>query len=78
MSRQICLHTPSALNAGAKRSDVPYGGTGLPLSMEELVSASTQEFKSVTGKLTKDWLLCLLRESVSQLKQAKFNPPIFH
>ena len=25
MSRQICSHTPSALNAGAKRSDVSYG-----------------------------------------------------
>ena len=24
MSRQICSHTPCALNAGAKRSDVPY------------------------------------------------------
>ena len=28
---QICSHTPSALNAGAKRSDVPYGHASMLL-----------------------------------------------
>ena len=31
ISRQICSHTPSALNAGAKRSDVPYGHASMLL-----------------------------------------------
>ena len=28
---QLCPHTPSALNAGAKRSDVPYGHASMLL-----------------------------------------------
>ena len=31
LNGQICSHTPSALNAGAKRSDVPYGHASLLL-----------------------------------------------
>ena len=34
MSRQICSHTPSALNAGAKRSDVQYGHASMLLLVE--------------------------------------------
>ena len=28
---QLCSHTPSALNAGAKRSDVPFGHASMLL-----------------------------------------------
>ena len=31
ISRQICSHIPSALNSGAKRSDVPYGHASMLL-----------------------------------------------
>ena len=31
LNGQICSHTPSALNAGAKRSDVPYGHASMLL-----------------------------------------------
>ena len=31
---QLCSHTPSALNAGAKRSDVPYGHASMLLLCE--------------------------------------------
>ena len=31
---QLCSHTPSALNAGAKRSEVPYGHASMLLPGE--------------------------------------------
>ena len=33
---QLCSHTPSALNAGAKRSDVPYGHASMLLLGEAI------------------------------------------
>ena len=39
---QICSHTPSALNAGAKRSDVPYGHASMLLLGE--VSEATEPY----------------------------------
>ena len=41
--------------------------------VDELVSASTDDFKLLTGKLTKDWLLCHLKDIVSHLEQAKLS-----
>ena len=35
LNGQICSHTPSALNEGAKRSDVPYGHASMLLLGEE-------------------------------------------
>ena len=42
MSRQISSHTPSALNAGAKRSDVPYGHASMLLLGEG--SEATEQY----------------------------------
>ena len=43
-------------------------------AVEELVQANTEEFKClISGKLTKDSLLCLLRKTVSQVKQTKMT-----
>ena len=43
MSRQICSHTPSPLNAVAKRSDVPYGHASMLLLGEG--SEATEPYK---------------------------------
>ena len=43
-------------------------------SIDELVNANDGEFKALTGKLTKDWLLRLLKDVLSHLRTAKsFN-----
>ena len=56
-------------------------------TVEELVQANTEELKClISEKLTKVSLLCLLRKTVSQLKQAKkttchcrqFNDKLYH
>ena len=39
--------------------------------IDELVNANDGEFKALTDKLTKDWLLCLLRDALSHLRTAK-------
>ena len=44
-------------------------------TVDQLLEANSNDFKLFTEKSTKDWLLCLLRETVSQLRDAKFLQP---
>ena len=39
--------------------------------VDELLHASPEHFKTLTNKLNKDWLLCLLKDTVSHLKLAR-------
>ena len=57
---------------GALRHNSTSGGKDYyPSSIDELLAADSNGFKRLTGKLTKDSILCLLRDSLSHLKQAK-------
>lgn len=47
------------------------GGKNYYPSIDELVDANGEDFKCLTDKLTKDWLLCLLKDSIAHLRQAK-------
>ena len=44
------------------------GGRNYYPQVDELVHANDEK---LTEKLTKDWLLCLLRDTVSHLREAK-------
>ena len=39
--------------------------------VDELLHASPEHIKTLTNKLNKDWLLCLLKDTVSHLKMAR-------
>ena len=56
---------------GVPRHNSTSGGKDYYPSIDELLAADSKGFKRLTGKLTKDSILCLLRDSLSQLKQAK-------
>ena len=56
---------------GAPRHNSTSGGKDYYPSIDELLAADSNGFKRLTGKLTKDSILCLLRDSLSHLKQAK-------
>ena len=49
------------------------GGKDYNSSIDELVDADPEGLKKLTGKLNKEWILCLLRDSISHLKKAKSN-----
>ena len=59
---------------GAEESTTPtssVGGKDYYPSINELVDADPEGFKKLTGKLNKNWILCLLRDSISHPKKAK-------
>ena len=59
---------------GGSRLNSASGGRDDYPSIDELVKANDGEFKALAGKLTKDWLLCLLNDALSHLRTAKsFN-----
>ena len=59
---------------GGSRLNSASGGRDYYPSIDELVNANDGEFKALTGKLTKAWLFCLLKDALSHLKTAKsFN-----
>ena len=53
------------------RHNSTSGGKDYYPSIDELLAADSNGFKRLTGKLTKDSILCLLCDSLSHLKQAK-------
>ena len=53
------------------------GGKDYYPSISELLDAGPDQFRLLTGKLTKDWLLFLLKDTVENLKQAKFSNSLF-
>ena len=53
------------------------GGKDYYPQVDELVHASPQEFKTLTGKLSDDWLMCLLKDTVDHLKKAKSSIKLF-
>ena len=61
-------------SCGGSRLNSDSGGRDYYPSIDELVNANDGEFKALNGKLTKDWLLCLLKDALSHLRTAKsFN-----
>ena len=58
-------------SVGAPRHNSTSGGKDYYPSIDELLAADSNGFKRLTGKLTKDSILCLLRDSLSHLKQTK-------
>ena len=54
---------------GGSRLNSASGGRDYP-SIDELVNPKDGDFKALTGKLTKDWLLCLLKDALSHLRTA--------
>ena len=53
------------------------GGLNYYSHDDELLAAIAEEFKSLTGKLTKDFLLCLVKDSLSRLEQAQLSSTYF-
>ena len=64
-------------NLGAPRQNSTSGGKDYYPSIDELLAADSNGFKRLTGKLTKDSILCLLRDSLGHLKQAKWTSDRF-
>ena len=59
---------------GGSRLNSASCGRDYHPSIDELLNANDGEIKALTGKLTKDWLLCLLKDALSHLRTAKsFN-----
>ena len=59
---------------GGSRLNSASGGRDYYPSIDELVNANDGEFEAFAGKLTKNWLLCLLRDALSHPRTAKsFN-----
>ena len=55
---------------GGSRMQSAPNGKYYP-SVDELVNANNEEFRALTEKLNKDWILCLLKDTVTHLRQAK-------
>ena len=53
------------------------GGKDYYPSIGELLEAGPDQFRLLTGKLTKDWLIFLLKDTVEHLKQAKYSNSLF-
>ena len=53
------------------------GGKDYYPSVNELVSANPEEFRGLTGKLTKEWLVFLLKDTVEHLKQSELSNSFF-
>ena len=45
------------------------GGKDYYPSIDELMSADCEGIERLTGKLTKEWIVCLLKDAVSHLKE---------
>ena len=56
---------------GGSRNISTSGNRDYYPSLDELVIADDAALKSFTGKLTKEWLLFVLKDTVSRLKKAK-------
>ena len=54
---------------GGSQNISNFGGRDYYPLVDELVDADNAAFKSLTGKLTKEWLLIVLKDTVSQLKK---------
>ena len=54
------------------------GGKDYYTSIEELMCVDSEGFKRLTGKLTKEWIVCLLKDAVSHLKEAKCTANILN
>lgn len=52
-------------------SDSPTGGRYYYPSVDELLGATPKKFKALTDKLTRDWLICLVKDLVVHTKLAK-------
>ena len=53
------------------------GGKDYYSQVDELVHASQNEFKALAGKLGKDWLMCLLKDTVDHLEKNKPSSTLF-
>ena len=60
------------IDAAPQRHVSTSGGKDYYPSIE-LLAADSDGFKKLTGKLNKEWILCLLRDSLGHLKQAKLT-----
>ena len=64
-------------NGGKKHVDVANngqpGGRDYYPTIDELVNSSNDGFKHLTDKLTKDSILCFLKDSIGHLREAKLN-----
>ena len=64
-------------DAAPQRHVSTSGGKDYYPSIDELLAADSDGFKKLTGKLNKEWILCLLRDSLGHLKQAKLTSDHF-
>ena len=46
------------------------GGRNYYPSIEELLHADSDGFKHLTDELTKDWILCLPKDTIGHLREA--------
>ena len=53
------------------------GGKDYYPSIGELFEAGPDQFRFFTGKLTKDWLIFLLKDTVEHMKQANYSKSLF-
>ena len=53
------------------------GGKDYYPSIGELLEAGPDQFRLLTGKLTKDWLIFLPKDTVEHLSQVKFSNSLF-
>ena len=68
---------PDDQSKARSNSTSSVGGNDYCPSVNELLSADSEQFRCLTGKLTKEWLLFLLRDTVEHLKQAKLSNSLF-
>ena len=61
------------VDKGAKTNTAVVAKDDYYLSIHELLEADSECSKQLTEKRNKEWILCLLRNSISHLKKAKSN-----
>ena len=62
---------PDDQSKARSTSTSSVGGKDYYPSVNKLLSADPEQFRGLTGKLTKEWLVFLLKDTVEHLKQAK-------
>ena len=60
-------------DAAPQRHVSTSGGKDYYPSIDELLAADSDGFKKFAGNLNKEWILCLLQDSLGHLKQAKLT-----
>ena len=65
------------IDAALQRHVSTSGGNDYYPSIDALLAAGSDGFKKLTGKLNKEWILYLLRDSLGHLKQAKLTSDHF-